>query len=122
MADKQRERRAKTNIDAFLQRRSMEQKRNYLARGRRFIILDVEQLSKSWITAVTNWLAWKDRAAEVTMDDLTAELRLRGIEPPYETVKQELDIRFVGTDEGVQKKFVREFARQVGMFVRSQKQ
>src|SRR5215475_633612 len=122
MADKQRERRAETKIYAFLQHGIREQRRKYLARGRRFIILDVEQLSKSWITAVTNWLAWKDRAAEVTMDDLTAELRLRGIEPPYEAVKQELDIRFVGIDEGAQKKFVREFARQVGMFVRSQKQ
>ncbi len=118
MADRQRERRAKTNIHAFLQRRSMEQRRNYLARGRRFVILDVGQLSKSWITAVRNWLARKDRAAQVTMDDLTAELRLRGLEPPYEAIKQELAIRFAGIDEVAQKKVVREFARQIGIFIR----
>jgi hypothetical protein len=118
MADKQREHRAETSIHAFLERRRIEQRRNYLARGRRFVILDVGQLGQSWITAVRNWLARKDRAAEVTMDDLTAELRLRGLEPPYEALKQELGIRFAGLDEPAQKKVVREFARQIGMFVR----
>jgi hypothetical protein len=37
-----------------------------------------------------NWLAGKDRASEVTMNDL--ELRLRGLELPYDVVKQELAI------------------------------
>jgi hypothetical protein len=119
MADQQRERRAKTDIHAFLQRKSIEQRRNYLARGRRFVILDVEQLSNSWITAVRNWLARKDRSAEVTMDDLTAELRLRGLEPPYEAVKQDLAIRSAGIDEVAQRKIVTEFARHIGMSVRA---
>jgi hypothetical protein len=119
MADQQRERRAKTNIHAFLQRKSIEQRRNYLARGRRFVILDAGQLSNSWITAVRNWLARKDRSAEVTMDDLTAELRLRGLEPPYEAVKQDLAIRSAGIDEVAQNKIVTEFARHIGMSVRA---
>jgi hypothetical protein len=118
MADNQRVRRAKTNIYAFLQRRSIEQRRNYLARGRRFVILDVGQLSNSWISAVRNWLARKDRASEITMDDLTAELRLRGLEPPYDAVKQELATRLARMNEGTQRKVGREFARQVGMFLR----
>jgi hypothetical protein len=49
------------------------------------------------------------------MDDLTAELRLRGLEPPYEAVKHELALRFASIDEVAQKKLVREFARQIGM-------
>jgi len=118
MADEQREHRAKKNIYAFLQRRSIEQRRSYLARGRRFVVLDVGQLSKSWITAVKNWLARKDRASEIAMDDLTAELQLRGLTPPYDAVKQELATRFARMNEGTQKKTGREFARQVGMFVR----
>jgi hypothetical protein len=77
MADEPREHHAKENIYAFLQRRSIEQRRSHLARGRCFVVLDVGQLNKSWITAVKNWLARKDRASEITMDDLTAELRLR---------------------------------------------
>ena len=96
MADKQREARAKGNIHDFLQRRTLEQNRKYLTRGRRFVVLDVGQLGKSWIAAVRNWLARKDRAAEVTMDDLTAELRLRGLEPPYEAIKHEFALRFAG--------------------------
>jgi hypothetical protein len=113
MADKQGGRRAKADIHDFLQRRSLEQRRKYLARGRRFVVLDVGQLGKSWIAAVRNWLARKDRAAEVTMDDLTAELGLRGLEPPYEAIKHELALRFAGIDEVAQKKLVREFARQI---------
>lgn len=115
MADKQRGRRAKTNIHDFLQRKNIEQRRKYLARGRRFVVLDAGHLGKSWIAAVRNWLARKDRAAEVTMDDLTAELRLRGLEPPYEAIKHELALRFTGIDEVTQRKLVREFARQIGM-------
>jgi hypothetical protein len=121
MADEQREHRAKKNIYAFLQRRSIEQRRSYLARGRRFVVLDVGQLSKSWITAVKNWLARKDRASEITMDDLTAELRLRGLEPSYDAVKQELATRFAGTDEATQRKAGRNFAREIGMFIRESK-
>ena len=118
MADEQREHRAKKNIYAFLQRRSIEQRRRYLARGRRFIVLDVGQLSKSWITAVKNWLARKDRASEITIYDLTVELRLRGLEPPYDAVKQALATRFAGMDEAAQRKAGRKFARDIGMFIR----
>jgi len=118
MADEQREHRAKKNIYALLQRRSIEQRRRYLARGRRFVVLDVAQLSKSWITAVKNWLARKDRASEITMDDLTAELRLRGLEPPYDAVKQALAARFAGMEEAAQRKAGRKFARDIGMFIR----
>ena len=118
MADEQREHRAKRNIYSFLQRRNIDQRWSYLARGRRFIVLDVGQLSKSWITAVKNWLARKDRASEITMDDLTAELRLRGLEPPYDAVKQELATRFAGMDEATQGKAGRKFAREIGMFIR----
>jgi hypothetical protein len=117
MADEQREHRAKKNIYAFLQRRNIDQRRSYLARGRRFIVLDVGQLSKSWITAVKNWLARKDRASEITMDDLTAELQLRGLEPPYDAVKQALATRFAGMDETTQRKAGRKLAREIGMFI-----
>jgi hypothetical protein len=64
-------------------------------------------------------LGWKmkDRASEITMDDLTAELR-RGLDPPYDAVKQELVTRFAGMDEATQRKAGRKFAREIGMFIR----
>ena len=67
---------------------------------------------------VKNWLARKDRASEITMDDLTAELRLHGLDPPYDAVKQELATRFAGMDEATQRKARRKFAREIGMFIR----
>ena len=51
------------------------------------------------------------------MDDLTAELRLRGLEPPYDAVKQELAARFAGMDE-TQRKAGTKLAREIGMFIR----
>lgn len=118
MADEPRENRAAAMVHAFLQHRSMEQTQDYLARGRRFATLDVGQLSEDWIIAVRSWLARKDRAHERLMDDLTAELRLRGSEPPYDAVKGELAARFAGIEEVEQKKVGKEFAREIGEFIR----
>jgi hypothetical protein len=118
MANEQREHRAKKNIYAFLQRRSIEQRRRYQARGRRFVVLEGWAPKQKLDYRVKNWLARKDRASEVTMDDLTAELRLRGLEPPYDAVKQELATRFAGMDEATQRKAGRKFAREIGMFIR----
>jgi hypothetical protein len=51
------------------------------------------------------------------MDDLAAELRLRGLEPPYGAVEQELADRSQ-TNEAERKKTVREVAREIGEFMR----
>src|SRR5215831_19362447 len=75
-------------VNTFLQHKSLAQMQDYLARGRRFTTFDVRQLTKDWITAVRSWLTHKDH--ERMMDDLAAELRLRGLEPPYLAVEQEL--------------------------------
>jgi hypothetical protein len=59
----------------------------------------------------------QDRASEITMDDLTAELRLRGVEPPYDAVKQELATR-ARMNEATPKKAGKAFALQIGKFMR----
>jgi hypothetical protein len=105
-------------VNAFLQHKSMEQMQNYLARGRGFAKLDVGRLNKDWIIAVRSWLAHKDRTKERLMDDLAAELRLRGLEPPYGAVEQELADRSAQTNEAERKKTVREVAREMGDFMR----
>ena len=105
-------------VNAFLQHKSMKQMQDYLARGRRFAKLDVERLNEDWIIAVRSWLAHKDRTKERMMDDLAAELRLRGLEPPYGAVEQELADRSAQTNEAERKKTVREVAREIGEFMR----
>ena len=105
-------------VNAFLQHKSMQQMQDYLGRGRRFAKLDVERLKKDWIIAVRSWLPHKDRTKERMMDDLAAELRLRGLEPPYGAVKQELADRSAQTNQVESKKAVREVAREIGEFMR----
>src|SRR4030095_2471865 len=89
-----------------------------LARGRRFAKLDIGRLNNDWIIAVRSWLAHKGRTKERMMDDLTAELRLRGLEPPYGAVEQELADRSAQTNGAERKKTVREVAREIGEFMR----
>ena len=116
MANDPREGHAKVVIDAFLRKRSMEQQQCYLLRGRRFADFDVGQLNGDWIHAVRKWLAGKDRSDELTMDDLAAELRLRGLEPPYRAVKQDLVNRSVQMGEAEREKARTELAQDVAQF------
>jgi hypothetical protein len=110
--------RARAMVNAFLQNTSMELGRDYLARGRRFAKLDIGQLNEDWIIAVRRWLARKNRTNERMMDDLAAELRLRGLEPPYRAVEQELADRFARTKVSKRKEKIRQVAQEIGKFMR----
>ena len=105
-------------VNAFLQHKSLEQTQDYLVRGRRFAKLDVGRLNKDWIIAVRSWLAHKHRRKERMMDDLAAELRLRGLEPPYGAVEQEFADRSARTQETERKKVLSAIAREIGEFMR----
>jgi hypothetical protein len=105
-------------LNAFLQHKSMEQMQDYLARGRRLAKLDIGRLNEDWVIAVRSWLAHKHRTKERLMDDLAAELRSRGLEPPYGAVEQELADRSAQTNEAKRKKTVRKVAREIGEFMR----
>ena len=105
-------------VNAFLQHKCMKQTQDYLARGRRFVKLDAGRLNKDWIIAVRSWLPHKDRTKERMMDDLAAELRLRGLELPYGAVEQELADCSSQTNEAERKKTVRQVAREIGKFMR----
>jgi hypothetical protein len=105
-------------VNAFLQHKSMEQMQDYVARGRRFAQLDIERLKEDWIIAVRSWLAHKHRTKERMMDDLAAELRLRGLEPPYGAVERQLADLSAQTTKAERKRTVREVAREIGEFMR----
>lgn len=105
-------------VNAFLQNNSMEQTRDYLARGRRFAQLDIGQLNQDWIVAVRSWLARKEPTNELIMDDLASELALRKLEPPYDAVRQELIDRLAQTNKSQRKKKLRALAREIDDFLR----
>jgi hypothetical protein len=75
--------------NAFLAHIAMEETRDYLERGRHFSGLSTEELKRSWTDAFKLWCAHRTAESQREFDDLAAELRLRGEEPPYETVEAE---------------------------------
>src|SRR5262245_9279883 len=99
------------------QHKSTEQTQDYLARGRRFVKFDVQQLNENWIIAVRSWLAYKDRTNERMMDGLTSELRLRGLEPPYGALARELADRSAQTKETERREAIKEIAREINEFI-----
>jgi hypothetical protein len=110
---------APTVLHEFLQHQIREFRQTYLARGRRFGMLDPQRLELAWTDAVRSWLACKEPAAEQLMDDLTAELRLRGIEPPYQEIEADLAARWAQTTPADRGKAQKRLARSVGRFVRN---
>src|SRR5262249_60933855 len=113
MEDDPREGRAKAIVDAFFQHESMEQRQDYLVRGRRFADFDVRRLNAEWVLAVRRWLARKSRPNERIMNDLAAELQLRGLDPPYGDIQQQLIDRSTQLNEAAQKRAEREVARKI---------
>jgi hypothetical protein len=121
MAHNPRDRHVEAIIDAFLQNRSTEQSQDYVARGRRFSGFDVKQLNQDWIMATRSWLARKAQTIEQRMDDLASELRLRGLQPPYDAVKQELNDCSASTTYAERRQAQAELARRIDEFVRHRK-
>jgi hypothetical protein len=109
---------APTVLHEFLQHQIREFRQAYLARGRRFGMLDPQRLSLAWTEAVRSWLTRKEPAAEQLMDDLTAELRLRGIEPPYREIEADLAARWQQARPADRQKAQKRLARSVGKFAR----
>jgi hypothetical protein len=89
-------RRSKDNDDdsalaeTYLQHELMNETKAYLDRGRRFARLDVTQLADRWIAVFKAYFAQHYRKQGNEMDDLAAELRLRGLDPPFEAVSAEI--------------------------------
>jgi hypothetical protein len=79
-------------IDAeeYLQHALMNEMKAYFDRGRRFANVDVAQLNEKWVVIFKAYFADHNRHQGLEMDDLAAELRLRGLDPPFEAVKAEI--------------------------------
>jgi hypothetical protein len=77
-------------IDTVLSAAAMEETEDYLARGRRFERLSIEDLGQRWTTAFKAWC--QDRTPELQreFDDAAAELGLRNAEPPFDTARDEI--------------------------------
>lgn len=76
--------------EAFLQSELMDETRTYLTRGRQLASSDTEAVSGLWTAAFKKWFATRAPEDARNSDDAAAELRLRGMKPPYDRVQAEL--------------------------------
>jgi hypothetical protein len=78
------------NAEEYLQHVLMNETKAYFDRGRRFAKLNVAQLNERWVVVFKAYFADHNRRQGLEMDDLAAELRLRGLDPPFEAVQAEI--------------------------------
>jgi hypothetical protein len=78
------------DAEAYLQHELMNETKAYLDRGRRFAHLDVTELADRWIAVFKAYFAQHYRKQGDEMDDVAAELRLRGLDPPFKAVSAEI--------------------------------
>lgn len=78
-------------LEAFLEHELMNEAAEYVGRGRTHGDASSEDLAARWVLAFRKWS--RDPAGEDRreLDDLWAELRLRGIETPADQVAAEID-------------------------------
>jgi hypothetical protein len=79
-------------VDAMLKHQEMEQTHRYLNAGRRFRSFDPDELKALWILAVKEFWATRTHEAELELNNVAAELRLRRIKAPLFRVREELKL------------------------------
>ena len=90
MADDAGDGRANAMADAILASALMEETAQYLSRGRQFRTTSEVELKLRWAEALRRWIRTHSPGNVRQLDDLSAELRLRGMGPPEDSVKAEL--------------------------------
>jgi hypothetical protein len=71
---------------------SVDQVADYAARGRRHSSLENDALFEAWKHAMRAMAAQPERPEHRALEkDLSAEIRLRGLEPPFGEVKEAID-------------------------------
>src|SRR5207302_1335968 len=76
---------------SMLQSAEMDETAQYLARGRQFAALEEEDLGRRWTAAFKLLFATGAEGALLLSNDLSAELRLRGVALPFDTVSAEME-------------------------------
>jgi hypothetical protein len=82
---------AEATVRAVAESTEMDETAAYMRRGRVLSSLTVDTLNLRWTAAFKKCIASRDPEGMRVLNDLSAELRLRGLDPPADTVKPELD-------------------------------
>lgn len=81
----------KTGVHSYLAEGRMQNLRDYVSRGRNLEKAPIEQLHGEWVASMRAWATDPQKNHNPRRDDIEAELALRGLEPPYEMVTDEID-------------------------------
>jgi hypothetical protein len=79
-------------LDALMANEAMNETKAYLDRGRRFESVEANALQTQWTTSFKLWFASREASDLELLNDAAAELRLRSLEIPSDTVRNELDL------------------------------
>jgi hypothetical protein len=77
-------------VEEFLQHALMKETADYARRGRQYASALVSDINDQWTEAFQAVFTQRQQHRIREMDDLAAELRIRGLEPPYDRVEQEV--------------------------------
>ena len=106
------------DVGAFLQsmiaNSTLEDTAAYLRRGRPYAGLTAEKVADLWASGLKAWLPERATADMGQFCDAGAELHLRGIAPPFEAARTELEMarsQLSDDDEEALRNAVRRFAK-----------
>jgi hypothetical protein len=77
-------------VEEFLQHALMKETADYAQRGRQYASAFVSDINDQWTAPFQAVFTQQQQDRIREMDDLAAELRIRGVEPPYDRVEQEV--------------------------------
>jgi len=81
----------KASVQAWLAEAQTRKVQDYVNRGREFEHTPEQDLAAAWVDLMRAWAASDQTEQELRRIDIEAEYSLRGLKPPYEQVKAELD-------------------------------
>jgi hypothetical protein len=77
---------------AFLENQQFLRLEDYVKRGRELARVDTGDLKNRWITEFKKWVAFRPRYMDQrAREDIEGELALRGEQPPFDLVKDEVE-------------------------------
>jgi hypothetical protein len=82
----------KAGFNSWIAEGRMQHVRDYAGRGRSFEKTPIDQLQGEWVALVRAWATNPQEHNNPRRADIEAELALRGLEPPHELIRDDLDV------------------------------
>jgi hypothetical protein len=83
---------ADEELSAFLENQQFLRLEDYVKRGRDLVGMDTGDLKDRWIIEFKKWVATRPRYTDQrAREDIEGELALRGEQPPFDLVKDEVE-------------------------------